>query len=506
MNLVLIGVNHKSAPLQVRERLAIPAARLQEATLSLLSVPCVREGMILSTCNRVEFLTYQEPAQADLLEFIQNYFAIEKDALHPYMYEYRASEVVRHVFRVASSLDSLVVGEPQILGQVKESYTLARSIGGVNNNLDPLMQRAFTVARKVRNQTSIGISSVSIASVAVDLARKIFGSLQGKTVLLMGAGKMGELAARSMMQHGASTIYVCNRTYERAVELAGKFPGVRSESGSATGQPASARFAGGERATVQPIGYDLLHQYAATADIIVSCTGAEQPIFNRKHAEQYMQRRKQRPMFFIDIAVPRDVDPEINSVEGVFVYNIDDLQAVAVSNLSSRTKEAKDAEAIIRAEVERYSQRMQSLNGVPSIVALQQSLEDVRQNEMRRMAPRLANLSSEQLQAVEQMTRSLVHKLQHAPIQAIKRAAQEGDRETLAVIQTVFDLDRHAKQAENAETTEAAGNAEQQAVDAVAHSELQDAAFLPTPDATAVATPVSATALKTSSLKEDCLP
>ena len=235
MNFVLIGVNHKSAPLQVRERLAIPAARLQEATLSLLSVPCVREGMILSTCNRVEFLTYQEPAQADLLEFIQNYFAIGKEALHPYMYEYRASEVVRHVFRVASSLDSLVVGEPQILGQVKESYSLARSIGGINNNLDPLMQRAFTVARKVRNQTSIGISSVSIASVAVDLARKIFGSLQGKTVLLMGAGKMGELAARSMMQHGASTIYICNRTYERAVEVAGKFPGVRSESGSWNG-------------------------------------------------------------------------------------------------------------------------------------------------------------------------------------------------------------------------------------------------------------------------------
>ncbi|MGO8719632.1 MAG: glutamyl-tRNA reductase [Acidobacteriaceae bacterium] len=495
MNFVLIGVNHKSAPLQVRERLSIPAARLQEATLSLLSVPCVREGMILSTCNRVEFLTYQEPAQADLLEFIQNYFAVDKDALHPYMYEYRASEVVRHVFRVASSLDSLVVGEPQILGQVKESYTLARSIGGVNNNLDPLMQRAFTVARKVRNQTSIGISSVSIASVAVDLARKIFGSLQGKTVLLMGAGKMGELAARSMMQHGASTIYVCNRTYERAVELAGKFPGVRAESGSATGQSA----------IVQPISYDLLHQYAAAADIIVSSTGAEKPIFERKHAEQYMQRRKQRPMFMIDIAVPRDVDPEINSVEGVFVYNIDDLQAVAVSNMSSRAKEAKDAEAIIRAEVERYAQRMQSLNGVPSIVALQQTLEDVRQGEMRRIAPRLAQLSSEQLQAVEQMTRSLVHKLQHAPIQAIKRAAQEGDRETLAVIQTVFDLEHHAKQAEIAGTQEDATGAEHPA--AAAPVERTDtAAFVPTPDATAGADVVSSSTPKSVSVKEDCLP
>lgn len=486
MNFVLIGVNHKSAPLQVRERLAIPAARLQEATLSLLSVPCVREGMILSTCNRVEFLTYQEPAQADLLEFIQNYFAVGKEAMHPYIYEYRASEVVRHVFRVASSLDSLVVGEPQILGQVKESYSLARSIGGINTNLDPLMQRAFTVARKVRNQTSIGISSVSIASVAVDLARKIFGSLQGKTVLLMGAGKMGELAARSMMQQGASTIYVCNRTYERAVELACKFSGVRSESGSATGQTA----------IVQPISYDLLHQYAATADIIVSSTGAADPIFKRAHAEKYMQRRKQRPMFFIDIAVPRDVDPEINSVEGIFVYNIDDLQAVAVSNMSSRTKEAMEAEAIIRDEVERYTLRMQSLNGVPSIVALQQTLEDVRQNEMRRMAPRLAQLSDEQLQAVEQMTRALVHKLQHAPIQAIKRAAQEGDRETLAVIQSVFDLEHRE------ESAEAPGAAEQTA----AKSESKETTFIPTPDATAVTGTDASSAAKSVPVKQESLP
>ncbi|MEO6829501.1 MAG: glutamyl-tRNA reductase [Acidobacteriaceae bacterium] len=431
MNLVLIGVNHKSAPLAVRERLAISPGRLQAATESLLAVPCVREGMILSTCNRVEFLTYQEPAQADLLEFIQNYFALDSSALRPYLYEYRASEVVRHLFRVASSLDSLVVGEPQILGQVKESYTVARSVGGMDSNLDPLLQRAFTVARKVRNQTSIGISSVSIASVAVDLARKIFGSLQGRTVLLMGAGKMGELAARSLMHQGASQIYLCNRTDERAVELAEKFLCLHGATSSTAAQPG----------VTQAIAYAALHEYAALADIVVSCTGAAEPIFLRAHAEIYAQRRKQRPMFFIDIAVPRDVDPEINNVEGIFVYNIDDLQAVAMSNMSNRVKEAQDAEVIIRQEVERYAQRMQSLDGVPSIVALQQTFEDVRQQEMRRMAPRLANLSAEQLQAVEQVTRALVHKMQHAPIQAIKRAAREGDRETMAVIQALFDLE-----------------------------------------------------------------
>jgi glutamyl-tRNA reductase len=440
MNFVLIGVNHKSAPLTVRERLAISPARLQEATQSLLSVPCVREGMVLSTCNRVEFLTYQEPAQADLLEFIRDFFAVDTTALRPYMYEYRASEVVRHLFRVASSLDSLVVGEPQILGQVKESYAVARSVGGMNSNLEPLMQRAFTVARKVRNQTSIGISSVSIASVAVDLARKIFGSLQGKTVLLVGAGKMGELAARSLMQNGASTIYLCNRTDERAVALAEKF---------------SSQKISGQLHTVQSIPFSSLHDYAAIADIVVSSTGAETPIFNRQHAQAYAHRRKQRPMFFIDIAVPRDVDPEIDRVEGIFVYNIDDLQAVAVSNLSNRAREAADAEAIIRAEVERYAKRMQSLDGVPSIVALQQNLEEVRQIEMRRMAPRFAGLSADQMQAVEQVTRALVNKMQHAPIQAIKRAAQEGDRETLATIQTVFDLEGHSESAATVEPTQA---------------------------------------------------
>ena len=461
MNFVLIGVNHKSAPLQVRERLAISPARLQEATQSLLGVPCVREGMILSTCNRVEFLTYQEPAQADLLKFIQNYFAIEPGAIRPYMYEHRSSEVIRHLFRVASSLDSLVVGEPQILGQVKESYTVARSVGGMNSNLDPLLQRAFTVARKVRNQTSIGISSVSIASVAVDLARRIFGSLQGKTVLLVGAGKMGELAARSLLQQGASTIYLCNRTQERAVALAEKFVVQRG-----AGQPVIAR----------SVAFDLLHEYAAMADIVVSSTGAGTPIFQRQHAQMYAHRRKQKPMFFIDIAVPRDVDPEIDREEGIFVYNIDDLQAVAASNLSNRVKEAQDAEVIIRTEVERYTQHMQSLDAVPSILALQQSLEEVRQNEIRRMLPRLSGLTTEQMRSVEQtmeqVTRAMVQKMQHAPIQAIKRAAREGDGETLAVIQNVFDLQQASSGKVEKYSAPGDGADKVQSIDLLAEAEM----------------------------------
>jgi glutamyl-tRNA reductase len=446
MNFVLIGASHKTAPVEVRERLAIPRNRLAEATESLLAAPGVREAMVLSTCNRVEFLAYQEPANADLREFMQNFFGVSAPELRPYLYEYRASEAVRHLFRVASSLDSLVVGEPQILGQVKDSYAVARSAGGIGSKLDPLLQQAFTVARKVRNQTDIGMSSVSIASVAVDLARTIFGSLKGKTVLLMGAGKMGELAARNLMHQGASHIYVCNRNDERAWTLAEKFVCNHPSSSVEVAKAA------------EPIAYRDLHRYAATADIVVTCTGSKAPIFLPEHARAYSQERKQRPMFFIDIAMPRDVAPEVNRIEGIFVYNIDDLQSAAASNLSSRARAAQEAEAIIREEVDRYSRQMQALDGVPSIVALQRAFEGTRQREIRRAAPRLEGLSSEQWEAVEQITRALVNKMQHAPIQAIKRAASEGDNATLSTIREVFDLDLFAPDSENAPEIAPASN------------------------------------------------
>ncbi len=445
MNLVLVGVNHKSAPVEVRERLAISATRLPEATQSLLSVPCVREGLILSTCNRVEIITYQEPAQANLLEFIENYFAVDPVSVRPYLYEFRASEVVRHLFRVASSLDSLVVGESQILGQVKESYTVARAVGAVQTHLDPLLQRTFTVAKKIRTSTNIGSSSVSIASVAVQLASRIFGSLHNKTVLLVGAGKIAELAARSLMQQGAGALYVCNRTYERAVPLAQQFG-------------------------AQAIPFEKLHEFAAKADVVITSTGSSEPIFKPAHGQIYAQQRKQRPMFFIDIAVPRDVDPAMNSVEGIFVYSIDDLQSVAAANISDRQKEAQDAEAIIRREVRRYEERQHTLDGVPAIVALQETLESLRQSELQRSNTRLASLSPEQRQAVDVLTRSLVNKMQHAPIQAIKRAAREGDRETLAVIQSLYDAS-YSHRDENAESENL--DAEEGALDLAAASTMK---------------------------------
>ncbi len=415
LNLVLLGVNHNTAPIEVRERLAIPAGRLADATRTLLHQPGIREGLILSTCNRVEFVTLQEDGSAgiDLLRFLHEYFSVPAQTIQPHLYEFREREAVRHLFRVASSLDSMVVGEPQILGQVKESYTIAREVGAVSSQLDTLLQRAFTVAKKVRTETQIGSNSVSIASVAVDLARKIFGSLEGKTVLLVGAGKMSELAARHLIQQGAANILVVNRTQSRAEKIAAEFNG-----------------------TVIP--FDDLYAQADRADIVITSTGAPQKLFGRSHGQHFLQRRRNRPMFFIDIAVPRDVDPGMNEVEGCFVYDIDDLQQVAAANLADRSREAQAAENIVSKEVEKYQQRLQSLDATPAILSLQQHAENLRQTELRRSASKLANLTPEQQAAVEALTRSLTNKFLHAPMTALRQAAQQGDAQAIAELQSIY--------------------------------------------------------------------
>src|SRR5437762_13393776 len=263
--------------------------------------------MIVSTCNRVEFLANMKNGSGDLRTFVHEYFAVDAGEFQSHLYEFREDEAVRHVFRVASSLDSMIVGEPQILGQMKEAYATARAVGTVRLQLDQLLTRAFAVAKRVRTETAVGSSSVSVASVAVELAKKIFGSLQGRHVYLVGAGKMSELAARHLMAHGAASIFVANRTHERAAQLAGKFNG-------------------------QVILFEQLYETCDRADIVITSTGAPHAIFRREHGVLFLSRRKNRPMFFIDIAVPRDVAPEMNDLDGICVYDIDDLpQAVSSS-------------------------------------------------------------------------------------------------------------------------------------------------------------------------------
>jgi glutamyl-tRNA reductase len=450
MKILLTGLNHKTAPVELRERLAIAPENLAVEIQALLSHPGIREGLIVSTCNRVELLICHDGDDPGLPAYLNRHFSVEAQTLQPHLYEHREAEAVRHLFRVASSLDSMVVGEPQILGQVKESYAAARSVGAVGPELERLLQSAFAAAKKVRTETQIGASSVSIASVAVDLARKIFGSLEGKRVLLVGAGKMSELAARHLMQQGAGSLLIANRTQERAVRLAQKFNG-------------------------HVVRFDDLHARADEADILITSTGSPEFLFRAPHAQQFLHRRRNRPMFFIDIAVPRDVDPEINRIEGIFLYDIDDLQSVATSNLSDRSSEARRAEAILEQELIRYQRRRETLDVVPALVDLQAAAEEMRQNELRRNQARLRSLTSAQQAVVEAITRGLMNKFLHQPLQMLKAAAREGDVATVDAIRAAF------QRVENKEDAEAAfaEEAKTQPVEPANDTTLQPAASEP---------------------------
>jgi glutamyl-tRNA reductase len=402
MTLTVLGVNHKTAPIELRERIAIARDQLADVTRALAAVPGVTECMIVSTCNRVELIAAVDSAQTDLGALFCAQFGLEPSILASHLYRHAGQEAVRHIFRVAASLDSMVVGEPQILGQVKEAYSVAREAGTIGSELEYLMQSAFSAAKRVRSETEIGSSSVSIASVAVDLARKIFGSLHGRTVFLVGAGKMSELAARHLVQQGADTILVTNRTMERAQRMAEPFNG-------------------------RVIPFEQLYDHVAEADIVITSTGAPHHIFRPEHGRAFLHARRNRPMFFIDIAVPRDVDPAANNVEGLFVYDIDDLQQVAVAHIAERNRSAGDAEALIRAEVDRFHERRRAVNVAPAIVALQHRAEELRQAELRRIHARLGTLTPEQLEAVEALSRGLVNKFLHAPMHALKQAARENN-------------------------------------------------------------------------------
>ncbi len=419
-SLLLVGVNHTTAPIAVRERLAIPSDRLAEATRVLAGEPGVREAMILSTCNRVELLTVQEAAPEPAaprgllspVHFLHDFLHLRTTEVEPHLYQFRETEAVRHLFRVACSLDSMVVGEPQILGQVKQSFAVAREVGAIKATgaaasiLDPLLQRAFSVAKRVRTETQIGASTVSVASVAADLARKIFGTLAGKTILLVGAGKMSDLAARHLIQQGASTLLVSNRTETRAEKIADSLR-----------TPAI---------TTGVIPFEQLHEQAHRADVIITSTGAGQ-VFTREHGRALLVRRRNRPVFFIDIAVPRDVAPAVNELEGCFVYDIDDLQGVAQQNRTGRTREAEAAERIVSLEVDRYRERLEAAPSTEAIKQLLAQAEQTRQAELQRSLGRLGALTPEQQGALEQLTRSLTAKLLHPQIAALRSPRNQED-------------------------------------------------------------------------------
>jgi glutamyl-tRNA reductase len=415
MNILLTGINHKTAPVEMRELLAIEPRRLTDATRVLLNVPGVEETMILCTCNRVEVLASHRANCPDLLRVLGDHLGVNTSALRQHIYDLHGIDAVQHLFRVGSSLDSMVLGEPQVLGQLKEAYAAARSMGSVGTHLDKLLQTAFSVAKKVRTETQIGSSSVSIASVAVDLAKQIFGSLEGKRVMLVGAGKMGELAAQQLLKQGADSILVANRTHERALRLANDFGG-------------------------HAVRFDDIYRTAPEVDIVITSTGAQEHIFRPDHGKQFLQMRRHRPMFFVDIAVPRDVDPQLNRIDGLFLYDIDALQSIAASNLADRAVEAQHAEMIVAREAIRFQRHEMALNVTPMILELQSRAEDLRQVELRRAQSRLQSLTEEQRAAVEALTKSLMNKFLHQPMRMLKTAAGEADTVTLDVMRAAFNL------------------------------------------------------------------
>jgi len=415
MQLALVGLSHKTAPVEIRERLAFSNDALRSALASLVDRRAVNEAMILSTCNRVEVVA-ESPDDRLIRDFICEFHQISHDSVSTHLYSYRNVEAIRHVFRVTASLDSMVIGEPQILGQVKEAFRIAMDAGTVGMHLSALMNRAFAVAKKVRSETGISQSAVSVSYAAVELARKIFGDLSGKTVMIIGASKMGELAAKHLRRAGASSVLVTNRTFERAVELAKVFEGAA-------------------------VPFEHFTDHMAGADIVITSTGAPHFIIGKNLAEQVIHRRKNKPIFFIDIAVPRDIDPAVNQIDNAFLYDIDDLQQVIDANLKERFKEAMRAEQIVDDEVEAFCLKMQTRDVVPTIVQLRESLEKVRRDEIERNRRHLKDLSPEQQAAVDQITKSIVNKILHPPIEQLKQMAHDPQGADLAdLIRKIFNV------------------------------------------------------------------
>ena len=420
MAIVLVGLNHKTAPVEVREQFAFTDEACADSLRALVDGEVVREGLIVSTCNRVEILAAaagQKGADATerLTRFLGNVRSIPFETFGGHLYTHADEAAVRHVFRVASSLDSLVVGEPQVLGQVRHAYTLAVEAGTAGRVLHKLIHQALHVAKRVRNETGIAANAVSISYTAVELGRKIFGSLKGATVLLVGAGEMAELAAQHLSSAGASRVLVANRTYETAQRLAVKFGG-------------------------EAVEFDALEEHLASADIVICSTGAQSYIITREMAERARQSRRNRPAFFIDISVPRNVDPAVAQLSNLFVFDVDDLEAVVASNIREREREAERAELIVESEVMQFQQALRNLDIGPTVGALKEKLRDIAREEFQRQRGRLGDLTPEQEQAIEAMLMSAVNKISHPVINRMRRSYDAGEETEVQAWRDSFGL------------------------------------------------------------------
>lgn len=405
MALVILGLNHNTAPVEVREKLAFNQKHLEEAAEQIFArIPEIDEKVILSTCNRVEIYAHVQDAEKGmqaLKNFLYRYHELDAGSLEPYFYSYAHEEAVEHLFKVSSSLDSMVMGEPQILGQVKDAYQNARKVKATGRILNQLFEKAFSVAKRVRTETAVAESAVSISYAAVELAEKIFGTLEGRTVLLIGAGEMVELAGKHLVSQGVKTILVANHHYERAASLAVKLGG-------------------------SAVPFEQFPDEFADADIVLSSTAAPHYVIKHDMVEKAMRARSGRPVFFIDIAVPRDIEPSVNDIPNVFLYDIDDLGKVVDANRREREKEAVKAMEIIQTEVSRFSDWLDQLEMEPMIVALRQKAQEIKDRELHKTFARL-NLDEKQREAVTAMASSMVNKILHDPTLQLKRHAIKGE-------------------------------------------------------------------------------
>jgi glutamyl-tRNA reductase len=403
MELLVVGLNHKTAPIEIRECLAFPEDKLADALYKVHTLPSLKENMIISTCNRVEVYAATretEKAILDLKEFLSQYHGIPLKEFEKCLYAYVGEEAVKHIFRVASSLDSMVLGEPQILGQIKDAYDLSQQVKTSGLILHRLLHRAFHVAKRVRTETKIIIGAISVSSVAVQLAEKIFGILEKKTVLLIGAGEMCELAARHLISVGVDKILVTNRTAERAASLAQEFRG-------------------------EAIPFEDMAQGLKRADIVISATNSPQYLIQHEQITKVIKDRRQKPIFFIDIADPRDIEPKVGDIENVYLYNIDDLQKVANENMKDREKEARNAETIVQDETVKFVNWYRSLDVTPTIVALRKKFEEIRKKELEKTLSLHPNLSEKEKQSLEALTSAIINKILHGPVTLLKQTNEE---------------------------------------------------------------------------------
>ncbi|MDE0636420.1 MAG: glutamyl-tRNA reductase [Candidatus Poribacteria bacterium] len=424
--IVSIGTSHHIAPVEFREKLAFSEEQLIESLHHLRESHKVDEAVILSTCNRVEVYgvansqrTAKSPVSV-LFDFLSDYHRISVDTLKKWSYRHHNLDTILHLFRVTSSLDSMVVGESQILGQVKEAYDFSRSAGGAGAILNRLFAKAFSVGKRIRSETTIAAGAVSISYAAVELAKKIFNTLENKTVAIIGAGEMSELTAKHLVANGVSKVIVANRTYERAVKIAEKFKGV-------------------------PVAYEENLNFLIDADIVISSTDAPYYLIERKPLAEIMRKRKHRYMFLIDIAVPRDIEPDVSKINHAFLYNIDDLEAVVASNLQERKQEAVRAEQIVSEEAKQFHDQLQILEVNPTIKALHQQFQQIAECELKVCLGK-TTLSDTQEDAVASMTQAIVKKLLHHPVENLRHAVNDGNADHgqyVHALQELFALDNN---------------------------------------------------------------